>query len=123
MPNGSGRLTDGIMRMARVTSDDLRSLPVDRPEVKADRGRAGRTFCWGSLVAATVHPVKVAIIEALQWVHEPLSATELEKILGSGGYNLDVVLHHLKGLARLEVIELTDTRRARGAREKYFFFR
>lgn len=106
-----------------MASDDLRSLPVDRPEVKADGNRAGRAFCWGSLVAATIHPVKVAILEALLWVHEPLSATELEKILGGGDHNLDVVLHHLRGLTRFEVIEVTDTRRARGAREKYFFFR
>jgi DNA-binding transcriptional regulator GbsR (MarR family) len=67
--------------------------------------------------------LKVAIIEALLWVHEPLSATELEEILEDGDYNLDMVLYHLRGLSRLGVVELTNTRRARGARENYFFFR
>jgi len=105
-----------------MSSDDLHSLPVDRPEVNADGHHAGREFCWGSLVAATVHPVKVAIVEAMLWVREPLSATELLAIFGNGEFDLDMVLYHLKGLTRWEVIEVTDTRRVRGARERYFFF-
>jgi hypothetical protein len=102
-------------------TSNLDSLPVERPEIRVEE-HGSRDFCWGSLVASTVHPVKVAIIEALSWVHVPLSASELVEIFGSA-FNLDTVLYHLNGLVRLEAIELTDTRRARGAREKYFFFR
>jgi DNA-binding transcriptional ArsR family regulator len=100
----------------------LDSLPTERPEIRAEE-HASRNFCWASLVAATIHPVKVAIIEALLWVHVPLSGTELAEIFGNGDYNLDIVLYHLRGLVRLGLIEVTDTRRARGARERYFFFR
>lgn len=99
----------------------LDALPVERPEIRAGE-HAAKGFCWESLVASTVHSAKVAIVEALLWVHEPLSATELEEIF-EGHYNLDTLLYHLRGLVRLEVIELIGTRRARGAREKYFFFR
>jgi Helix-turn-helix domain len=102
--------------------DDLDSLPVERPEVGAG-AQPPQDFSWTSLVAATIHPVKVAIVEALLWVHEPLSATELTELFGHPDYNLDVVLYHLKGLIRLEVISVNSTRRVRGAREKYLFFR
>jgi len=100
----------------------LASVTTERPVIGAER-RAVRGFCWGSLVAVTVHPVKVAIVEALLWVHEPLSATELAEIFDNAGYNLDMLLYHLSGLVRLEVIELTNTRHVRGAREKFFFLR
>lgn len=105
-------------------ASEFSTLPKERPAINPENSRGSRLeFCWASLVASSVHPVKVAVVEAMSWVHEPLSATELEQLFGDHDYNLDVVLYHLRGLARLDVIEVTDTRRARGAREKYFFFR
>jgi hypothetical protein len=101
---------------------DSSLLPVERPEI-GTKEHVSRDFCWESLVASTVHPVKVAIVEALLWVHEPLSATEFAESFGVGDHNLDIVGYHLRDLARLEVVEVTATRRVRGAREKYFFFR
>lgn len=104
---------------------DLSTLPVERPAITPGRNPPGsrREFCWASLVASSIHPVKVAIVEAMLWVHEPLSASELEQLFGDGDYNLDIVLYHLRGLTRLNVMSVTDARRARGARETYFFFR
>jgi hypothetical protein len=101
---------------------NLGSLPTERPEIGAPR-RGARNFCWGSLVASTIHPVKVAILEALLWIYEPLSATELAEIFGHDDYNLDIVLYHLRRLVQLDVIEVTARRHARGAQEKFFFFR
>jgi hypothetical protein len=101
---------------------NLKSLPTERPEIGAP-SRGARGFCWESLVASTIHPVKVAIVEALLWVHEPLSATELAEIFGHDDYNFDVVLYHLRALVKLDVIEVTARRHARGAQEKFFFFR
>ncbi len=97
-------------------------LPKERPDLD-DPQRGIKDFRWESLVAGTVHPVKVAIVEALLWLQAPLSATELARLFGHGDYNLDSVLHHLKGLVRLEAIEVTDIRDARGARERFYFFR
>ena len=36
-------------------------------------------FNWGSLVPYLIHPVKVAIIEAMEWVEVPLSPRELDR--------------------------------------------
>jgi hypothetical protein len=101
---------------------NLGPLPTQRPEIGVPR-RGAKDFCWESLVASTIHPVKVAIVEALQWINEPLSATELTEIFGHDDYNLDIVLYHLRGLVRLDVIEVTARRHARGAQENFFFFR
>jgi Helix-turn-helix domain len=101
---------------------DLDALPTERPDLdKPQRVRAD--FCWASLVASSVHPVKVAIVEALLWLHAPLSATELTRLFEHDDYSLNSVLHHLKELVRWEVIEATGTRDARGARERFYFFR
>jgi hypothetical protein len=42
-------------------------------------------FCWSSFVAATVHPVKVAIIEALLWIEEPISGAQFGRIFRGAG--------------------------------------
>jgi hypothetical protein len=80
-------------------------------------------FDWANLVALTVHPTKVAIVEALKCVGGPLSATELAEILKEGGHNLDMVIYHAGGLVKLGVLELAHIRRVRGARERFYFFR
>jgi hypothetical protein len=80
---------------------DLGALTKERPDLD-DPQRVTTGFCWESLVAGTVHPVKVAIVEALLWLQTPLSATELSRLFGHGDYSLDSVLHHLKGLVRFE---------------------
>jgi Helix-turn-helix domain len=101
---------------------DLHPFPAKSLEISAG-ALSEEDFCWGSLVASTIHPVKVAIVEALLWVHAPLSASELAALFGCEDFNLDIVLYHLKGLTRLGVLEVTGTRRIRGARETYLFFR
>jgi hypothetical protein len=100
---------------------ELGSLPTQRPEVGATK-RPARDFCWGSLVASTIHPVKVAIIEALLWVYEPLSATELTESFGHDDYNFDIVLYHLRALVQFDVVEVTARRHTRGAQENFLFF-
>lgn len=101
---------------------DLDSLPRERPEIDGP-GHAAWGFCWSSLVAASVHPVKVGIVEALLWINAPLSGTQLTELFGHDDYNLDMILYHLKGLVRLGVIRVSATRHVRGAREKFYFFR
>lgn len=97
-------------------------LPRYRPTIKqTETSLRLSEFDWASLVALTVHPLKVAIIEALLWVEEPLSATELTR-MGEGDYNLDMVIYHTRGLVKMGVLEATDMRRVRGARERFYFF-
>lgn len=78
-------------------------------------------FDWLALLGAYVHPVKVAILEAMSWIDEPLSAAELTRILA--GQSLGVVSYHLTSLAERGVIEPVSERQARGARETYYFYR
>ncbi len=78
-------------------------------------------FDWVRLVSSAVHPSKVAIVEAMAWIGEPLSANLLEHVF-EGQYGLSLLSYHLKRLAEMGVIEEVGTRPARGATEHFFFF-
>lgn len=81
------------------------------------------TFDWGSLVPHLVHPAKVAIIEALLWVREPLSPSDLVKLFDDGkDYYLSIVAYHVRGLVKAGALEVRRTRQVRGAQETYYFF-
>lgn len=92
------------------------------PNVAPRRAKAGGDFDWAALAALTVHPLKVAIIEALRWMEQPLSTGELVVMLADAAYNSDMVLYHAGGLIKLGFLEVTHHRQVRGAREKYYFF-
>lgn len=97
-----------------------RDRPPARPSQEAARGDEG--FDWESLIPLFVHPVKVAVIEALSWIGRPLSTAELSTMLAGRGHSLGVVAYHVGRLAKLGVIEVTHERQARGARETFYFF-
>jgi len=98
-------------------------LPRQRPpSSRADIAPAAAGFDWAALVAQTVHPAKVAIVEALQWVGHPLSALELTALLADAHYGKDLVAYHARALAKLGAIEVAATRRVRGAWENYYYF-
>ncbi len=81
------------------------------------------TFDWGSVVPHLVHPAKVAIIEALLWVAEPLSPSDLVKLFDDDkDYYLSIVSYHVRGLAKAKALEVRRTRQVRGAQETYYFF-
>jgi len=94
-------------------------LPA-RPSREAARGDEG--FDWESLVPLFVHPVKVAVIEAMLWIGRPLSSAELSTILAGRSHSLGVVAYHVGRLAKLGVIEVTHERQTRGGRETFYFF-
>jgi hypothetical protein len=79
-------------------------------------------FDWASLVPHIVNPTKVAIIEAMWWVNEPLSATDLTKLVGDGDVNLSRISYHLRTIAEAGVIVKTGERPVRGSLEKFYFF-
>lgn len=98
-------------------------LSRDRPPARPSREAAGgEGFDWESLIPLFVHPVKVAVIEALAWIEQPLSAAELVSILEGESHSLGVVAYHVSMLAKLGVIEVRHERQSRGARETYYFF-
>jgi Helix-turn-helix domain len=78
-------------------------------------------FDWSVLVPRVVHPLKVAIVEGLLWVKEPLSATDFEKVL-DGKFSLSLISYHLLTLQEAGALEVVRRRQVRGAVEKFYFF-
>lgn len=78
-------------------------------------------FGWDALVPRVVHPLKVAIIEALRWIGQPLSATELKNLFDDGS-DLSLISYHLVTLSKVEVLTIVRERRGRGSIEKFYFF-
>jgi hypothetical protein len=106
-----------------MSGNSLSPLPTDRPAIATiQESSRGTRFDWEALVALTIHPVKVAVVEALHFIGHPLSAPELSELLADSHYGVDAIRYHANGLAKLEVIEVTHVRQARGARERYYFF-
>lgn len=78
-------------------------------------------FDWSLTVPFSVHPARVAIIEALRWIGEPLSAIELEGCF-DGHFDISGLSYHLRTLAEHEVLVKTGERQVRGAVQKFYFF-
>jgi len=82
----------------------------------------GESFTWDALVPHIVHPLKVIIIEALWWIGEPLSASDLTKVIEDEKYGLSHVSYHMVRLAKSGAIEVVRARPVRGSLEKFYFF-
>jgi hypothetical protein len=65
--------------------------------------------------------MRVSIIEALRWIGEPLSATDLRKVF-DGRFALPVVSYHLIALAQIDALVQVGQRSVRGSVEKFYFF-
>jgi hypothetical protein len=70
-------------------------------------------------IARSVHPLKVSIVEAMEWVGEPLSPAELVRVLDRTA-KLGTVAYHVKRLEELGALELSHTRPVRGALEHFY---
>ena len=57
-----------------------------------------------------LHPVQVQIIEALGWIDQPLSASDLAEMVDTNLQRSQLV-HHLRRLDRIDAIELLSARR------------
>lgn len=77
-------------------------------------------FDWPTLIDESVHEVKVGIVEALDWIGQPLSAKELFLILGARRDSLGTLVYHVKALRDMGLIVATDKRMVRGACETYY---
>lgn len=88
------------------------------PTVNGD----GPVLDWAALVPLTVHPLQVTIIEAMEWIGEPVSATELTDMFQEPeGHYLSLVSYHMGKLVKLGAVEQTGHRPVRGARETFYF--
>lgn len=78
-------------------------------------------FEWGALVPVLVHPLRVAIIEALIQIDQPLSATDLRKVFDEK-FDLPLISYHVAQLAKVKAIVKVRERPVRGSIEKFYFF-
>jgi DNA-binding transcriptional ArsR family regulator len=76
---------------------------------------------WSMLVSRLVNPTKVVIIEALRHIGQPLSASDLAKVL-DGELGVSHLSYHLKTLTTAKVLKRVRQRQVRGAIEKFYFF-
>lgn len=79
-------------------------------------------FDWGGLVPLIVHPSKVAIIEAIEWIGVPLSASDLTKVIDEESHGVSHVSYHLNGLGAVGALKMVRQRQVRGSIEKFYFF-
>lgn len=74
---------------------------------------------WSVLVPFFIHPVQVAVIEAMWWIDEPLSATLLKNVFDEK-FDLSIVSYHVATLAKQDILKKVGQRHVRGAREKFY---
>jgi DNA-binding transcriptional ArsR family regulator len=60
-------------------------------------------FSWDELVPLLVHPLRVAVIEALCHIGEPLSTADLQQII-EDDRSLSVISYHLVTLAEIGAV-------------------
>jgi hypothetical protein len=76
-------------------------------------------FKWGALVGHIIHPAKVAIIEAMEWLAVPLSARELDRIFDEQ-FGVSHISYHMRTLAEVGAVEKVRQRAVRGATESFY---
>lgn len=79
----------------------------------------GGSFQWEALIPYLVHPVKVAIIEASQWIEEPISARELDCVFDEQ-FGLPLVSYHVRNLAGMGVLKKEGQQSVRGALQTFY---
>jgi DNA-binding transcriptional ArsR family regulator len=78
---------------------------------------------WEALVALLLHPLKVSILEALAYVGQPLSAADLQALVGDDeAAEPAVVEDHLHQLVEAEALVSSRERQGAGASETFYSF-
>jgi hypothetical protein len=81
---------------------------------------------WEWYVANFVHPLKVAIVEALCWMGAPLSAVQLTKLCRGGGesFREPNVRYHLHQLVKVDVLAIVSSSPfdQEGGVDTFFYF-
>lgn len=82
-----------------------------------------RCFDW-AMLALLVHPMQVAIVEALLWIGRPLSAKDFGELFADEidrpSNAASFMSYHVKELAKIGALELVRTESVRGALRKFY---
>jgi hypothetical protein len=71
---------------------------------------------WAALIDAEVHPAKIAIVEAFDWIGEPFSASQLVA-MGGPSVGMNAASYHMRALAKNGLLRPVEVRPVRGASE------
>ena len=91
--------------------------PGGRGDEVSGKG-AGDDF-WDALPGRLLHETQVEIIEAMRWIDQPMSASDLAKVLYRNP-NLPGLSYHVRRLKDLGVLKYVRWRQVRGAKEKFY---
>ena len=110
-----------------VSALGVEGLPKPTPNLLSTEPRdmtieVDEAFDWETLVPRIIHPLKVVIIEALQWIGKPLSASDLTKLIDDKKIGLSHVSYHVVTLSNVGAIKVVRKRQVRGSIEKFYFF-
>lgn len=81
---------------------------------------AAHPFDWSSLLEFYIHPLKVAIIEAIARMGRPLSSAELNRLFDPSPYSLGALSYHVRKLADQGILTQAHTREVRGSVETFY---
>lgn len=109
--------------MSPASSDTTPSpSPVNPIESAGDKAEVATPgFDWVTILPF-VHPLKVAIIEAMHHIGRPMSASDFHHSFGRDGQGLSYLSYHVKTLAEAGVIVKVAESKGRGAKEKFYSF-
>lgn len=82
-------------------------------------GNSNAHFNWDSLVPYLIHPAKVAIIEAMEWIEVPVSPRELDRVFDEE-FGVSLVSYHMRTLADVGVVERVRQQPVRGAVQNFY---
>lgn len=74
---------------------------------------------WDRLLVGLLHETQLHIIEAMWRIDQPMSASQLERVLGDPG-TLSGLSYHVRRLRQLGVLKLSWSRKVRGSKERFY---
>lgn len=74
---------------------------------------------WFKVIDVSVHPTRIEIVSAMDWIGEPLSPSQLVSVL-SGTKSLGHVGYHLRQLSGAEIVELVEVRPVHSSMEHFY---
>lgn len=77
-------------------------------------------FDWNVVVPRVIHPLQVAVVEAMAWIDLPLSASDLTQVF-MGQFPLEDVAYHVRRLAYVEALVQVEEQTMRGWQRKWYF--
>jgi hypothetical protein len=74
---------------------------------------------WSTALFSLLHPAQIAMVEAFEWIEEPMSATILYQVLGRT-FVLGTIAYHVRRLADAGVLTLRYSEPRGGTREHFY---